>query len=233
MVTRRTFLKMSAAAGRRDRAAPGRLRATRVGRPAARWHARPGRHRPLRARSRDPSGHAPQRREDGEGGQERRLVRHRGASVPAGDRARAADDGVELRVGRPPGHVQLPRVHGRGEVAATRGGALAQRAGRRRRQVPAPPAAGRPDPALGEPAGRERRPRLASGVPLDPRLVPGTRADRHAPARRREGRRRERRVRRGVVPARCDRHPARVRAGRHVARLLRAEVARVGSAPPR
>ena len=69
------------------------------------------------------------------------------------------DHRVELRPGRraaQPGlgePVQLPRLHHRGEVAAAGGGQVGQPAGRRERQLPAPPAAGRPDPALGQPAG--------------------------------------------------------------------------------
>ena len=86
-----------------------------------------------------------------------------------------------------------------------------QRARGRQRELPAAPAAGRPHPALGQPAGRQRRPRLPAGLHHDTRQLHRTGADGHAPPRRCGGQRRERRLRRGVVPARGEQHPGRLR----------------------
>ena len=66
------------------------------------------------------------------------------------------------------------------------------------RRVPAPPAADRPDAPLGQPARRRARSRRAR---QRPRALPRAGADRHPPARRAQ-QRGERRLPRGVVPAR-------------------------------
>ena len=57
------------------------------------------------------------------------------------------------------GSAAPPRAlaHDRGEVEPAGAGQVDQRAGGRERQLPAAPAAGRSDAALGEPAGRRRR----------------------------------------------------------------------------
>ena len=56
----------------------------------------------------------PEKREFG------RLLRDRGARVraahPAGQHGAGADQSLELRIGKPPGHVQLPGVHDRGRL---------------------------------------------------------------------------------------------------------------------
>ena len=66
-------------------------------------------------------------------------------------------------------------------------------------------------------AGRDERPTFAA----TPGAVHGPGADRHPRPRRRRRRRRERRLRRGLVPARRQQHPGRLRHGGHVVQLLR------------
>ena len=105
------------------------------------------------------------------GGKPRRLLRDLDAAVRAADPAGgpAGDDGVGLR--REGGaeqpraaHPQRPVADDRGEVEPAGAGQVDQRARRRERQLPAAPAAGRPDAALGEPAGRHRRARQPADV---------------------------------------------------------------------
>ena len=76
-------------------------------------------------------------------------------------RRAAADHGVGLRRGQRPSQRGLLMHHAPSltiEALSTPAGAgqVDQRAGRRRRQLPAASVAGRPDAALGEPAGRHR-----------------------------------------------------------------------------
>ena len=104
-----------------------------------------------------------------------------------------------------------PSAHDRGEARPAGPREVGQRARRRPRALPSAPAAGRPDAALGEPARRRSRSRLTPDVPRTPGRVHRSRADGDAPARRRRGGRRERRLRRGVVPARGDEHPGELR----------------------
>src|SRR5690242_7021049 len=84
-----------------------------------------------------------------------RLLRDRGPPVPVADAPSrsAGDHRLGLRVGEPPGFVQLPRLHDRGAARAHGAGGVDQRPGRPARGLPAAPASGGPDPALGEPAG--------------------------------------------------------------------------------
>ena len=110
----------------------------------------------------------------------------------------------------------------RGEVEPAGARQVDQRPGRRERQLPAAPAAGRPDAALGQPARRRRRGRdTRPTFDGDARPVHRPGADRDARARRGRRRRRERRLRRGVVPARGRQHPRRLRDRGHLVRLLR------------
>ena len=131
---------------------------------------------------------------------------------------------VGLRLGGPSLDVQLPGVHDRGETRDTDDGDVDQR------PRPTGPAAScrtccrsirrctgptRPAASPGATAGRRSRPRrgrTAGPVPICVHVhgmedVAGL----------------ERRLRRGVVPAGCDRHPQRLRHRRHLARLLRGE----------
>ncbi len=92
------------------------------------------------------------------------------------------------------------------------------------REPPPAPAAGRPDAALGEPAGRRPTGATCGRCSTSrPAAYDGPGPARDARARRGRGRRRERRLRRGVVPARGGRHPARLRDRGHLVRLLRGE----------
>ncbi len=77
-----------------------------------------------------------------------------------------------------------------------------QRLDGRERQLPAAPAAGGPDAALGQPARRHCWARHAADLRIDPRALHRAGADGHPRARCRRRRRRERRLRRGLVPAR-------------------------------
>ena len=90
----------------------------------------------------------------------------------------------------------------RGEARPAGPGEVGQRARRRPRALPSTPSSRRPDPALGEPARRRSRPGLTPDAPEDAGRVHRPRADGAAPARRCGGGRRERRLPRGVVPAR-------------------------------
>ena len=100
-----------------------------------------------------------------------------------------------------PAHSQRPLAHDRGKLEPARPGEVDQRARGRQRQLPAAPAARRPDPALGEPARRHRRSRQPADVHRDAWPLHGPRPDRHPRARRRRRGRRQRRLRGGLVPA--------------------------------
>ena len=98
-------------------------------------------------------------------------------------------------------------------------------------QLPAAPAAGRPDAALGQPARRRRRGGTRGRRSrTDAWAVHRPGADGHARARRRRRRRRERRLRRGLVPARGEQHPGRLRHRGHLVRLLRGQGRRAATA---
>ena len=77
-------------------------------------------------------------------------------------------------------------------------------------------------------SGRDHRPTFDD----DSRPLHGPGADRHPRPRRRRRRRRERRLRRGLVPARREQHPRRLRHGRHVVQLLQGQGARTATARP-
>jgi hypothetical protein len=94
---------------------------------------------------------------------------------------------------------------------------VGQRAHDLRRALPATPAAGGPDAALGQPARRQHRPGHAPEVQDHARRVPRAGAHRHAPARRARVRG-VRRVPRGVVPPGGAHHPAQLRQGGHLPR---------------
>ena len=110
------------------------------------------------------------------------------------------DDGVELRVGQPPGHVQLSGVHHRGGGRCAGAGAVEQRAGGRKWRLFAAPAARGSHVALGQPAGRARGAGFSSDVLVHTWPLYGTRPAGDALARRSQHRG-ERRLRRGLVPA--------------------------------
>ena len=78
-----------------------------------------------------------------------------------------------------------------------------QRPRQAERRIPTPPAAGRPDASLGQPARRRAGPRRARRRPGP---LPRAGADRHPPSRRPQhgG---ERRLPRGLVPASCAQYP--------------------------
>ena len=109
------------------------------------------------------------------GRQAGRLLRDLGAAVRPADPARRAPghDRVGLRRrsrrrasrGLLVHNAPVADHRGQGQPAGAR--QVDQRAGRRQRQLPAAPAAGRPDAALGQPAGRHGRPRHAADVRLD------------------------------------------------------------------
>ena len=80
---------------------------------------------------------------------------------------------------------QRPVADDRGAVEPAGPGQVDQRAQGRQRQLPAAPAAGRPDAALGEPARRHRRSRHATDVHRDARPLHRPGSDRHPRARRR------------------------------------------------
>ena len=155
----------------------------------------------------------------------RRPLRDRGPSAPVADAApgTAGDHRLGLRVGEPPGLVRVARLHDRGEARACGAGGVDQRPGRPARELPAAPAPGGPDAALGEPARWPGATRLRTQVQAHPRAVPGSGADRH-PRARRPHLRPQRRLRRGVVPAPGPRHPRRLREARLVLQLLPAPV---------
>ena len=123
-----------------------------------------------------------------------------------------------------PAPPQRPFAHDRGAVEQAGARQVDQRPRGRERQLPAAPAAGRPDAALGQPAGRHRR-TATRGPTFDEHARPLHRPgpDRDARPRRRRRRRRERRLRRGVVPARGEQHPGRLRHRGHLVRLLRGQ----------
>ena len=185
-----------------DRSDPGR-------------HARPERRHQVRDPAAHPAGHAPGGDDHDAGRQAGRLLRDLDAAVPAADPAggHARHDRLGLwggQVGQQEGAADPPRAlaHDRGDMEAAGADQVDQRAGGRQRQLPAAPAARGPDAALGEPAAGERSclwdrsTRFAADVHLDARPLHRPGADRDAPPRRGRGRRRERRLRRGLVPAR-------------------------------
>ena len=134
-----------------------------------------------------------------------------GSSASRSCRRDAADDGVELRLGEPPGHVQLPGVHHRGQnwrrpvrvkwingLVDANGNFLPH-------LLPVDQTLHWANPPGG--AGRTRRPRHATSRPT------GARADRDPPARRAQPARRATATR-GLVPARGAQHPGRATPGR-------------------
>ena len=149
------------------------------------------------------------------GREEDRLLRDRGAPVRAADPAArdARDHGLELRLAPGAGNggtgwqLQLPGLHHRSEVPAAGAGEVDQRPGGCQRQLPAPPAAGGPDPALGEPGGhlqgRQQRNRLPRN---QPRTLHRAGAHDH-PRPRRRHLRVVGRLPRGLVPAGREEHP--------------------------
>ena len=164
----------------------------------------------------DPPGDAPGGDDHDAGRQAGRLLRDLDAAVLPADPARgpARYDRLGLRgrqVGEQARAADPPRAvaHDRVDLEAAGAHQVDQRAGGRQRQLPAAPAAGGPDAALGQPARRHGGPRHAADVHRDARPLHRPRADRDAPARRGRGRRRERRLRRGLVPARGEQHPRR------------------------
>ena len=90
-------------------------------------------------------------------------------------------------------------------------------------QLPAASASGRPDAALGQPAGRRDRARHPTDFHGDTRPVHGPRADRHPRPRRDRRGRRQRRLRGGLVPTGGQEHPSGLRQKRHLVPLLRGQ----------
>ena len=147
------------------------------------------------------------------GREEHRLLRDLDEAVPAADPAAGAtsDHGLgvrrEVRPEQPrPARPQRALAHHRGEVEQTRPGEVDQRAGRRRRQLPAPPAPSRSDTAL------PTRPGVWTDgthgwISIETRSLHGPGSHRHACSRCSGRRRRQRRLRGGVVLARRERHP--------------------------
>ena len=140
-----------------------------------------------------PAGHAAGGHDHHDGRQAGGLLRDLDAAVQAADPAcgTARDHGLGLRrcqVGEQEGAAAPQRAvaHDRGQCEPAGARQVDQRPGGRQRQLPAAPAAGRPDAALGQPA---RRTRLAAtrgptfAETPGPVHRPG--ADRHPRARRR------------------------------------------------
>ena len=114
-----------------------------------------------------------------QGRQDRRLLRDLDAAVrPAGPaRGAAGNNRVGLRrKGRPEQPRRAPSsrpvADDRGAIQPARAGQMDQRTGRRERRVSPASAAGRPHPALGQPARRHRRARHATDA--SQRLPAGT-----------------------------------------------------------
>ena len=134
----------------------------------------------------DPAGDAAQPQASRKAGQGSRLLRDRGPPVPAADPAAehgsGADQGLELRLGGPPGDVQLPGVHDRGGVAPAGPRQVDQRAWSTPNGnflphlLPVDQTLHWANPP-GGPQGRD-------GHGERPRAVPRAGADRHPPARR-------------------------------------------------
>ena len=95
------------------------------------------------------------------------------------------------------------------------------------RGLPAASAPGRPDAALGQPAGRRQGPRHPTYLHGHTQPVHRSRADSHPRSRRRGRGRRQRRLRGGVVPACGQEHPSGLRQERHLVPLLRSQGGRV------
>ena len=93
------------------------------------------------------------------------------------------DDRVELRLGQSSGHLQLPRLHHRSQLPHSGSGQVDQRSGRRQRQLPPAPLAGRPDAALGQPARRHHGPGYAPTFTSTPGPYTGSGSDRDPSAR--------------------------------------------------
>ncbi len=104
-----------------------------------------------------------------------------------------------------PGGLAPPQravAHDRGAGEPAGPGEVDQRPQGCERELPAAPASGRPDAALGEPARRRGGPRHAARLRGDAWPVRRARSDRHARSRRGGRGRRQRWLRRSVVPAR-------------------------------
>ena len=161
--------------------------------------------------ARDPAPDAGQRQAPRGKGAGSRLLPDRRARVPpanlAGEHGAEADQGLGLRLGRSPRHLQLPGVHDRGDLRHPGASQVDQRPGEAEWRVPAAPAADRPDASLGEPARRRSSSRPAR---QRSRPLPGASPDRDPPSRR-PHQRGERRLPRGLVPTRCAQHPGGLR----------------------
>ena len=161
--------------------------------------------------------------------QEHRLLRDRRPPVRAADPAgrAAGNNRLGLRSAGGTGrttHLQRAVADDRGEASHAGPREMGQRAARGPGgsdvRVPPPPPPGGPDAPLGEPAGRDGRPRHAAGIRLDARPLHRPRPHRDPRARLRRRGRRERRVRGGLVPAPGRQHPRRLRHRGHLVRLL-------------
>ena len=205
-------------------------------RPDPRRHARSDRRDEVRHRHAHPAGHAAGGHAHDARREARRLLRDLRAAVlsadPAGGQARHDRVGIRGRqVGEQEGAPDPQRAVPDDRVEVEPAGAhqVDQRARGRERELPAAPPSRGSDPALGEPAAGkrsgvwERSARLTADVHRDSRQVHGPGASRDAPPRRERGGRRERRVRRGVVPAVGRQHPGRLRHRGHLVQLLRGQ----------
>ena len=131
----------------------------------------------VRYAARHPASHAEGRQtQRHQGTQELRLLSDLGATVQPADPAGIlrSHHRLELWVRRASGHAQLPSLHHRGDDQQADARAVDQRAGGCRRRLPAAPAAGRSDVALGQSArwhaGRD-------GHSMDPNLLHRSGAD--------------------------------------------------------
>src|SRR6266542_3753634 len=223
MLTRRNFLKLTGAS------TIGWYVATQAG-----WMERavaqipggtlnPGDVPKVPDRDADSPGDAPGGDDHDAGWQAGRLLRDLDAAALPADPARghARHDRLGVwgrQVSEQQGAAAPPSAlaHDRDDVEAAGAHQVDQRAGGRRRQLPAAPAARGPHVALGQSARRDGGTRYAADIYLDARPLHRPRADRDAPARRGRGRRRERRLRRGLVPAGRGQHPRRLRDRGHL-----------------
>ena len=128
--------------------------------------------------------------------------------VPPADPAEGVpvDAGLRVRLHHQRQDLSRAGLHGRGHGRPRDPADLGEPAGERLRRLPAAFPAGRPDAALGQPAGRDRRPGQGIEVHQDPRPVHRAGAAGGAPARRARLRG-LRRLPRGVVPAAGQEHP--------------------------
>ncbi len=154
--------------------------------------------------------------------------------LPAG---LAADHRLGLRRGQVgqqerPADPQRAFADHRGAGEPAGAGQVDQRPEGCERQLPAAPAAGRSDAALGEPARRDDGPRHPPDLRRDTRPYTGPVPMVHPRARRGRRRRRQRRLRRGMVPAGGEQHPGRLRRPRAPGTTSSRARRRQATAPP-